>query len=195
MLDGLISEGVWAQCLHPKGKVVLGTKRLYSCKNGKRGEVVKYNCRLVSQGFRQIKELPYEESPFPTTAAASIRMALVTAAVMDMELLHIDFEEAYLLADGDTKIYIGLPEECREFPDAVGKLNEAIYGLLQAGRYWDMRLANDLKTLRFEQSLADLCVFRNFVSGKMEAIIVVHVDGLLALTVTKEAMETFAGEL
>ena len=74
-------------------------------------------------------------------------MALATAAVMGMELRHIDFERAYLLADVDTGIYIELPEEYREFPDAVGKLNKAIYDLVQAGRCWNIRLTNDLKTV------------------------------------------------
>ena len=58
-----------------------------------------------------------------------------------------------------------------------------------------MRLTNDLKTLGFEQSHADPCVFRKFVAGKMEAIRVVYVNDLLALTVTKEATENFVGEL
>ena len=38
-------------------------------------------------------------------------------------------------------------------------------------------------------------MFHKFVAGKMEAILVVHVDDLLALTVTKEAMQTSFGEL
>ena len=38
-----------------------------------------------------------------------------------------------------------------------------------------MRLANDLKTLGFEQSSIDPCVFHKFVAGKMEVILVVHV--------------------
>ena len=46
----------------------------------------------------------YEGSSSPTSAAASIRKALATTAVMDMELCHIDFEQAYLLADVDTEI-------------------------------------------------------------------------------------------
>ena len=40
-MGGLISKGVWTQCPRPKGKVVLGTKRLYSRKIGERGEVMK----------------------------------------------------------------------------------------------------------------------------------------------------------
>ena len=112
-----------------------------------------------------------------------------------MELRHIDFEQAYLLVDVDTEFYIELPEEYLEFPDAEGKLSKAIYGLVQAGRSSNIRLTDNLKTLGFEQSRADSCVFPTFVAGKMEAILVVYVNDLLALTVTKEAAETFVGEL
>ena len=72
---------------------------------------------------------PTEESSSPTPAVASIRMALTTAVVMDMELRHIDFKQVYLLADVDTEIYIDLSGEYREFPDAVVKFTNAIYGL------------------------------------------------------------------
>ena len=60
-------------------------------------------------------------------------MALATAAVMDIELRRIDFEQAYLLADVDTEIYIELTEEYREFPDAVEKLNKAISAWCRLG--------------------------------------------------------------
>ena len=183
-MGGPFSKRVWTHHPLPKGKVLLGTKQVYSRKIGEGGEVVKHKCRFVAQGFRKLKGFHYEQSSSPTSVAASIRMALATAAVMDMELRHIDFEQAYLLADVDTEI-IELPEECREFLDAMGKLNKVIYGLVQAGRCWNMRLTNDLKTLGFEQSRADPCVFRKFAAGKMEVILVVHVDDLLALAVTK----------
>ena len=39
------------------------------------------------------------------------------------------------------------------------------------------------------------CVFRKSIAGNMKAILVVHVDDLLVLTVIKEAVETFVGEL
>ena len=58
-----------------------------------------------------------------------------------------------------------------------------------------MRLTIDLKTLEFKQSRADPCVFRTFLAGKMKVILVVHLDNLLALTATNEAMKTFVGEL
>ena len=98
---------------------MLGTKRLYRRKIGERGEVVKHKCRFVAQGFLQIKGLHYEEPSSSTHAAASTRMALTTAQVMGMKLRNIDFEQAHLLADVDTKIYIELPKEYRESSDAL----------------------------------------------------------------------------
>ena len=48
-----------------------------------------------------------------------------------------------------------------------------------------MRLTDNLNTSGFEKLHADPCVFCKLVTGKMEAILVVHEDDLLALTVTK----------
>lgn len=61
-------------------------------------------------------------------------MALAPGALNDMETLHLDFDQAQLMADINTKIYIELPEEYRKFPNAVGRLNKAIYGLV-----WSVR--------------------------------------------------------
>ena len=58
-----------------------------------------------------------------------------------------------------------------------------------------MKVTNDLKMLGFAQSRADPCIFRKAIVGKMEAILVVHVDDLLALAITNEAMEMFVREL
>lgn len=59
-------------------------------------------------------------------------------------------EQAFLLANVDKEIYMKLPEEYKEFPGAVGKLNKSTYHLVQAGKCWNLRLTDDLKTLGFE---------------------------------------------
>ena len=77
----------------------------------RRNTLVKHRCRFVAQGFRRIKGRHYKTLCTPTLTAASVFMALVTAAVMDIELLHINLEQAYLFANVDTEIFIKLPEE------------------------------------------------------------------------------------
>ena len=112
-----INNGVWVQVERPKGKTVLGTKTLFKRKIGKDGQMEKYKCRFVTQGFRQVKGLHYHESCSPTPKASSVRAVLATAAVKNWELQHIDVEQAYLQADIDEEIYIELPEDYRAFPN------------------------------------------------------------------------------
>ena len=88
----------------PKDKFVVGAKMLYKKTIGDDGEVEKYKCRLVVQGFWQVEGVYYTEKYSPTQATASIRMRLETAVAKDGELRHFDAEQASLKADIDEKI-------------------------------------------------------------------------------------------
>ena len=107
----------------------------------------KYKCRLVAKGFRQVKGLHYQKTFFPTPAAASIRLVLATAAVEDRELRHLDVWQAFLQVDIDEVVYIELQEDFQEFPGAVGRLNKAVYGLVKAGRCFNIWMTGDLKEM------------------------------------------------
>ena len=146
---GIVENCVYKQVARPKDKVVVGTKMLYKRKIGQNGEVEKYKCRLVAQGFWQVEGIHYTETYSPTPATASIRMLLAMVAAKDGELCHFDAEQAFLKADTDEEIYIRISEEFQEFPGAVGRLNKAIYGLVQAGRCWNGGLLPDIILLTY----------------------------------------------
>ena len=129
---------------------MVATKRLYKLIIGQDGKVEKNKCRLVAQGFWRVENVNYTEKYSPTPATASIRMLLAMAAVKDGELRHFDAEPAFLKADIDEEIYIEIPEESQEFPGAVGRLNKAICGLIQAGRCWNNKFCDDMTAIEFE---------------------------------------------
>ena len=54
--------------------------------------------------------------------------------------------------DIDEEIYIEIPEEFQEFPGAVGRLNKAIYGLVQVARCWNNKSCDDMTAIGFEQA-------------------------------------------
>ena len=56
----------------------------------------------------------------------------------------------------------------------------AVYGLKPASRCWQRLLVARLKSLGFEQSLADPCVFRLIEAGSASVIAVVHVDDIIS---------------
>ena len=86
-----------------------------------------------------MKDVHYTRKYSPTPAIASIRMLLAMAAAKDGELRHFDAEQAFLKADIDENKCIEIPEEFQEFPGAVGRLNKALYGLVQAERCWNKK--------------------------------------------------------
>ena len=116
-------------------------------------------------------------------------------AAKDGELRHFDAEQAFLKADIDEEIYIKTPQEFQEFLGAVGRLNKAIYGLVQAGRCWNNKFCDDLTAIGFEQAKADPCVFRKVVDGEAEMVVVVHVDDILAHGNDRATMDRLAAEL
>ena len=98
-------------------------------------------------------------------------------------------------ADIDEEIYIEIPEEFQEFPGAVGRLNKAIYGLVQAGRCWNNKFCDNMTAIGFEQAKADPGVFRKVVDCEAEMEVVVHVDDILAHAKDQATMDRFAAEL
>ena len=63
----------------------------------------KYKCRLVAQGFKQVKGIHYEESSSPTPAQASIRMVLSMIAALGWKARQLDVDMAYLEADVEER--------------------------------------------------------------------------------------------
>ena len=116
------------------------------------------------------------------------------AAAKDGELRYFDAEQAFFKADIDKEIYIEIPEEFHEFYGAVGRLNKAICGLVQAGRCWNNKFCDDMAAIAFEPAKADPCVFRKVVDGEAE-MVVVHVDDILTHAKDQAIMDRFAAEL
>ena len=100
----MVEKCVYKQVARPKDKLVVGTKVLYKRKIVQDGEVEKYKCRLVAQGFWQVEGVHYTEMYSPTPATASIRMLLARAAAKDGELRYFDPEQDVLKADVDEEI-------------------------------------------------------------------------------------------
>ena len=95
-------------------------------------------------------------------------------------------EMAFFEADVTEELYVELPDRYRDSPNQVGRLQKAMYGLMQAGLLWSKTLGGELIAKRFERSQADPCVFRRKHLGKVVVIIVVYVDDPLVLSKTKQ---------
>ena len=103
------------------------------------------------------------------------------ACELQLDLCQFDVQQAFVQAELKEVVLMRMPQGCRVLSGNVGRLNRSLYGLKQASRSWHSHLVIRLKSLGFEQTLADPCVFRLIEAGSVFIIAVVHVDDIFAV--------------
>jgi len=107
---------------------------------------------------------------------ASIRILLAIAAIYDLHIHQMDVVTAFLAGELAEEIYMEQPEGFEIGEDLVCKLLRSLYGLKQAPRIWNQRIRRFLKSIGFEQTHSDPCVYINKETG---IIIAMWVDDLI----------------
>jgi hypothetical protein len=107
----------------------------------------------------------------------------------------MDVETAFLNAKTNTDIYVELPPKWKAMgltDNEVALLLQALYGLKQSPRLWQLTLRKALKSLGFEPLITDSCLFINRQDG---ILVVTYVDDFLAMGPKGEALDAFRYEL
>ena len=97
-------------------------------------------------------------------------------------MCHFDVQQAFFQAERKEVVLMRMPQGCEALPDRAERMNRSLYGWKQALRSWNGHLVVHLKSLGFEQSLADACVVRLIEAGSVAIIAVVHVDDIFAVS-------------
>ena len=110
-----------------------------------------------------------------------MRLLSAIACELDLDFCQFDVEQAFVQSKLDEKVFLRLPRGCCRLSGKIGRLNKSLYGLKQASRSWHAHLTTCLKTLGFQQCLADACVFPLVEEGRVAIIKVVHVGDIFAV--------------
>ena len=116
------------------------------------------------------------------------------ACEMQLDSCHFDIQQAYVQAELKEVVLMRMPQGCGALSGKVDCLNRSPYGLKRASRPWHSPLVIRIKSLGFEQSLADACVSRLIEAGSVSIIAVVHVDDIFAVG-RKERCDRFCEDL
>ena len=181
---GMIENCVYMQVARPKDKLVAGTKMIYNAQTDLSFRVLAggrctLHGKVLAHASDRVNPDAFGDDSGQGRRAAPFRRG---AGI-------------FVKADIDEEIYVEIPEEFQEFPGAVGRLNKAIYGLVQAGRCWNNKFCDDMTAIGFEQAKADPCVFRKVVGGEAEMAVAVHVEDILAHAKDQATMDRLATEL
>lgn len=177
--ESLLLNKTWNLVDLPAKRKAIPCKWIFKTKRDGDGVIERYKARLVIKGCAQRRGLDYEETFSPVVRYNSLRYLLSLAAQYDLDIEQLHAISAFLQGDVEEDIYMVQPEMFVEDSSKVCRLNKAIYGLKQASRQWNKKLA--LKEIGFGQSALDPCVYFR-INGQHRTYIAVYVDDFLVFS-------------
>ena len=98
---------------------------------------------------------------------------LAIAAFYDYEIWQMDVKTAFLSGHLKEELYMIQPEGFVDPKNAnkVCKLQQSIYGLVQASRSWNKRFDSVIKAFGFVQTFGEACIYKK-VSGSTTTILI-----------------------
>ena len=102
---------------------------MYSWKSDEFGIVVRAEARLVARGFGQPEGIDFFHTFFSCPSVISIRLLAALACELDLDLCHLDAEQAFVQSDLDEVVYISLPPSCGALSGKMERLRRSLYGL------------------------------------------------------------------
>jgi hypothetical protein len=151
------------------------------------------NARFVAGGHTT--EVPSSITYSSVVSRDSVRWGFMLAALNGLDVLACDLENAYLNAPCKENIWFEGGIECGEDNGIVLVLVRALYGLKSAGSSWRSTLAQALRDLGFESTLADPDVWLRPAARddgfEYYEMLFVYVDDILAVShKAKEVIES-----
>ena len=161
----------------------VGYKWVFVRKRNEKNEVIRYEARLVTQGFSHRPGIDYDETYSPVMDMITFRFLISLVLFEKLEMHLMDIVTAYLYGSLDSDIYMKIPKGFK-MPDACTsrnlfsiKLQRSLYRLKQSGHMWYQRLSEYLIKERYKNDPIFPCMFIK-KSETGFAIVVVYVDDI-----------------
>ena len=138
----------------PKGKRCVKHKWVFNIKR-----TGKFKARLVACGYSQVPGIDFTEIYSPVSHDVTFRILLIVQILWKLTAKQLDIGSAFLYGDLKEQIYMECPEGLDHLEDEVVLLIHSIYGLVQSARAYFRKWCDKLKSIGFQQSSADPCLF------------------------------------
>ena len=156
----------------PVGEKSIDSKWAFQWKTDEHGYVIKAKARLVFRGDKQ--EIDNIQTFSPTPPNTTNRVAAGVACAEGKKNFHFDVEHAFVQSDLQEEVYMRLSPRLDERSGTIVNLSKTLFGLRQAAREWFGKLGRTLRSLGFEQSLADPFVYRLMDGEEVKVLVVTH---------------------
>ena len=140
-LTSLSNHKAWDLIPLPAGAKPIKARWVFKVKLDGDNNPIRWKARVVAKGFQQVYGVDYMETFAPVAKLKSIKLVLAITAQLDLELMQLDFDTAFLNASLTDDLYMEQPPGFHQGADnIVCKLKKALYGLKQAPYEWNKNL-------------------------------------------------------
>ena len=141
-MNFLMENKTWTLVPLPPGRKAIKSKWLFKVKYLPGDKLDKFKARLVVLGCLQKYLLDYTETYAPVAKSTTIRIVLAITVKLQLKLLQVDFNTAFLNGELHQQIYMEQPNGfvSNTHRNYVCLLKKSLYGLKQATRQWNQKL-------------------------------------------------------
>jgi hypothetical protein len=191
--DSIMKNQTWILTPRPKDRQIVSSKWIFKYKYDESGSIIRFKARLVARGFSQVYGVDYFDTYVPVAKHQSIRILFAIAAAEGLEIHQMDVITAFLAGDVIEVIYMEQPEGFKQGNnDLVCQLRKGLYGLKQGARAWNQKIRRYLKSIGFEQTHSDHCVY---INKDTDVILALWVDDLIIFSKNTSAIEEVKDQL
>ena len=180
--SSLMEHETWELTELPVDRKPVGCKWVFKIKHDENGDIERYKCRLVAQGFSQTQGIDYDETFAPVARFNTIRSLLAMAVNRGMIIEQMDVVTVFLNGMLKEEIFMSQPpgfvEKGKE--ELVCRLKRSLYGLKQSPICWYDELRVYLTEIEFRQCTSEPCVFYRWQDDSL-SIVTVYVDDLIIM--------------
>lgn len=196
--NSLMKRGVWSVVRLPPGRKAIRSRWSFRRKIGDDNIIYRFKARFCAKGFTQRQGIDYSEVFAPVARWDALRTLIAIAAALKIQLYQLDVDTAFLYADLDEVIYMDQPpgfEEAEKDPRLYKcLLHKSIYGLKQSSRQFNHHLDRRLRSLGFQPTAADPCVYLRPQDG-VTTIAACYVDDIIYGSTSEAARKEFYDRL
>jgi len=203
LVEKKVFSGVhWNSLNHRQRRKIIRSSMFLKEKFDANGLFQKLKSRLVALGNEQDKSI-YEDISSPTAATQTVFIIAAIAAAESRHAVTLDIGGAYLNADMIEEVLMLISKELadilvksnpqfkpyqREDGTIIVRLDKALYGCVESGKLWNMKITKQLISMGYKQNAYEECVFNRTENG-VQCTIVLFVDDLKITCVDKSMID------
>ncbi|KAK3260902.1 hypothetical protein CYMTET_30164 [Cymbomonas tetramitiformis] len=176
----------------PPGVRLLDMSLVLKVKLDKHRQLQKRKARVCVKGNKQEYGVDYFDTFAPCTQLSSVRLVIILALNLALEVYHMDVETAFLNSTLEEVLYVKLPRGLEYQGRTCAKLLKAVYGLKQAGKEWFE--TSDAFIMSYDERMrrndVEPCLYYIRDSGITVAILA-YVDDYLVATDSRSWYDSF----